>query len=153
MWTQNRISIRAPTEDIFRLAGEVEYWPAILPHYRFVRVLRRDGDRRLVKMGATRDGIPVSWTSLQWLEPDAKRITFRHVAGVTRGMIVEWSMVPTTDGSVEVTISHRLRLRWPIVGAWVADRVIGPFFVHDIAGKTLRQIKHLAEGGTLGEGR
>jgi ribosome-associated toxin RatA of RatAB toxin-antitoxin module len=148
MWTQNRIRIQAPPETVFRLAAEVEFWPALLPHYRYVRVLRRGPGRRLVRMGASRDGIPVSWTSLQWLEPELHRITFRHVAGVTRGMVVEWLIEPDGDGA-DVTINHRFRPRWPLVGDWIAERVIGPHFVHLIAGKTLRRIKALAEGASL----
>jgi uncharacterized membrane protein len=147
--TENRIQIDAPPDQIFRLAAEVEFWPALLPHYRYVRVLRRATDRRLVEMGASRDGIPVSWTSIQWLERERRRITFRHVKGVTRGMVVEWLIEPGVEGPVEVRIAHALRLRWPILGNWAADRVIGPYFVHDIAGKTLRRIKEIAEGGSL----
>jgi uncharacterized membrane protein len=147
MLTQNRIRIAAPAQTVFRLGAEVEFWPALLPHYRYVRVLRRAGPRRLVKMGATRDGIPVNWTSLQWLEPELQRITFRHVAGITRGMLVEWAIVPDAAGGVDVTISHNFRPPWPLVGNWAAERVIGPYFVHHIAGKTLREIKRIAEAG------
>ena len=152
MWTQTRIRIHAPAETIFRLAAEVKLWPALLPHYRYVRVARRAPDRRLVEMAASRDGISVSWTSLQWLEPERHRITFRHVRGVTRGMIVEWSIEPRAGDGVEVTISHRWEPRWAVV-AWIAERAIGPFFVHAIAGKTLRRIKEIAEGGSLAGGR
>lgn len=131
---------------IFRLAAEVEFWPALLPHYRFVHVLKRAPGRRLVRMGATRDGIPVSWTALQWLEPDARRITFRHVGGATRGMVVEWRIAQQADAAVNVTISHNFSPPWPIVGSWIAEQIIGPFFVHHIAGNTLREIKAIAEG-------
>jgi hypothetical protein len=31
------------------------------------------------------------------------------------------------------------------VGAWVAEHVIGPRFVANIAGKTLRRVKQIAE--------
>ncbi len=137
--------IAAPAETVFRLAAEVEFWPALLPHYRYVRILRRSGSRRLVKMGASRDGLPVNWTSLQWIEPEITRITFRHVAGMTRGMVVEWAIVPLGDRAVDVTISHNFRPAWPVIGDWVAERVIGPHFVHNIARKTLQEIKRIAE--------
>ena len=152
MRTANQIEIRAPVQQVYRLAAEVEFWPAILSHYRYVRVLRRAPLRRLVAMAASRDGIPVSWTSVQWLEPTIHRITFRHVAGVTRGMVVEWRIEQRGD-AVDVEISHRFEPRWPLIGEWAADRIVGRFFVHDIAGKTLRRIKELAEGGSLAAGR
>lgn len=149
MWTQNRIQMDAPPETIFRLAAEIEFWPALLPHYRYVQILKRKPGRRLARMGAYRDRLPVSWTSIQWLEPETRRITFRHVAGVTRGMVVEWLMEPAGGTAVDVTISHRFRLGWPVIGDVVAERIIGPAFVEYIAGKTLQRIKEIAEGGSL----
>ncbi len=151
MRTQNRIRMQAPPETVFRLAADVEFWPALLPHYRYVRILRRSPERRLVEMAASRDGIPVSWTSIEWLEPERHRITFRHVRGVTRGMVVEWAIEPTEANGVDVTISHQWEPRWPL-GHWIAERAIGPFFVHDIATKTLGRIKEIAEGGSLAGG-
>jgi hypothetical protein len=44
-----------------------------------------------------------------------------------------------------VSIHHALELRWPLIGAWAAEHVIGPHFVAHIAGKTLQRIKQLAE--------
>lgn len=151
MQTQNRIRMHAPPATVFRLAADVELWPALLPHYRYVRILRRASGCRLVEMAASRDGIPVSWTSIQWLEPERCRITFRHVRGVTRGMVVEWAIEPAEPDQVDVTISHWWAPRWPL-SFWIAERAIGPFFVHDIAGKTLARIKEIAEGGSLAGG-
>ncbi len=36
--------VRAPLARIFRLAAEVEGWPALLPHYRYVRFIERRSD-------------------------------------------------------------------------------------------------------------
>ena len=144
MHTENRLLIRADPQVIYRLAAGVEDWPKILPHYRWVRVLHEAGNQRLVEMAARRDRIPVRWWAEQTLFPDVPRITFRHVRGVTTGMEVEWSFTPGPDG-VLVAIRHDLRLAWPLVGGLIADRIIGPFFVANIAGKTLHRIKCLAE--------
>lgn len=144
METLSRILMRAQAGTAYRLAAEVERWPELLPHYRFVRVHEVEGNRRLVEMGARRDWIPVSWWAEQALYPEVPRITFRHVRGLTRGMEVEWSFRPLEAG-VEVAIRHRLELAWPLVGGLVAERLIGPHFVAAIAGRTLRRIKELAE--------
>lgn len=144
MKTETALLMRAPPARIYALAAEVERWPALLPHYRWVTVLERKGDVKLVEMAARRDGIPVQWQAVQQLFPDVPRITFRHVRGVTRGMAVEWSF-DERDGRTLVRIRHDLTLRWPLFGDWVADRIIGPQFVEHIARKTLRRIKELAE--------
>jgi ribosome-associated toxin RatA of RatAB toxin-antitoxin module len=138
--------VRAPARVLYHLAAEVERWPELLPHYRWVRLLERAGNRKLVDMAASRDGIPVSWRAVQELDPEAPRITFRHVKGITRGMAVEWAFREQPGGTL-VRIRHELTLQWPLIGAWVADHIIGPQFVERIAGKTLRRMKQLAEAG------
>jgi ribosome-associated toxin RatA of RatAB toxin-antitoxin module len=141
---ESGLTMRAAPGTIYRLAAAVERWPELLPHYRSVRVLDERGDRRLVEMAAWRDLIPVRWWAEQALYPDEPRIVFRHVRGLTRGMDVEWSFTPGPNGTY-VAIRHELVLAWPLVGELVADRIIGRLFVDNIAGKTLRRIKALAE--------
>ncbi|MBA2453161.1 MAG: SRPBCC family protein [Chloroflexia bacterium] len=144
MHTQNEIMIQADPMIIYALAAQVEYWPDILPHYRWVEILAGDAEKRLVEMAARRDFFPVHWVAEQWLEPHVPRITFKHVGGVTTGMEVEWRFTQLPEGT-KVEILHELELKWPIIGGFAAHRVIGPLFVANIAGKTLQRIKELAE--------
>jgi uncharacterized membrane protein len=147
METTSSIHIRANRDVVFALAAAVERWPAILPHYRWARVVRDEGSRRVVEMAARRDAIPVRWTAIQELFPDERRIAFRHIGGITRGMEVAWKLVPNQDG-VLVRIWHAFRPRWPLVPDALVHVVVGRFFVQNIASKTLRRIKELAESGT-----
>lgn len=146
MRSELRLTMRAPWERIFPLAAEVERWPQILPHYRYVRRLSDpDGERRFA-MGARRGAIPVSWEAIQRPLPDARTIEFMHTGGVTRGMWVAWRFEPV-EGGTDVSIEHRLELGWPLIGDFVARHVIGPLFIEAIAGRTLRRVRQLAEGG------
>lgn len=140
-----RIRIHAPYERIFRLAAEIEHWPERLPHYRYVRRIPSPDGLRHFAMGARRGPIPVAWAAVQRPMPEERRIEFHHTGGVTRGMEVAWQFEPDGDGW-EVSIEHDLELRWPLIGAFAAERVIGPHFIDAIAGRTLRTIKTLAEG-------
>lgn len=144
MQTSNQITINADPMTVFELAAAVEHWPEILPHYRWVHILHDDGAERLVEMAARRDLIPVRWQATQIRDPITPRITFQHVRGVTTGMEVAWIFEPI-DSGVRVTIDHQFEPSWPLVGNLVADRIIGPLFIENIAGKTLRRIKALAE--------
>lgn len=136
--------MRAPVERIFPLAAEVERWPRLLPHYRYVRRLADPNGERRFAMGARRGPFPVRWEAVQRLIPDERRIEFVHTGGVTRGMWVAWRFEPIEDGT-DVSIEHRLDLGWPIVGELAARHVIGPQFIEAIAGRTLRRIAQLAE--------
>jgi hypothetical protein len=142
-----RIAIRAPAAAIFALAADVERWPERLPHYRYVRRLdAADGERRFA-MGARRGPIPVRWEATQRPLPERGIIEFTHTGGATRGMEVAWRLVERGDGITDVSIEHDLHLGWPLIGRFAAERVIGPQFIVAIAGRTLRTVKLLAEGG------
>jgi aromatase len=143
--TQTWLRVRADPRTVFDLAAAVEDWPRLLPHYRRVRVLADRGDRRIVEMAARRDAIPVRWTAEQRLFPSERRITFRHIGGITRGMEVAWTFTPGPDGVVLVRVWHGFCPRWPLVPDWLVHVVIGRIFVDNIARKTLRRIRELSE--------
>jgi ribosome-associated toxin RatA of RatAB toxin-antitoxin module len=158
MTTVDEQVVRAPLERIFQLAVEVERWPALLPHYRYVRYLDRAADGShggVVEMSANRPfGIldwPTWWRSRMAVHaPGGARpasIRFTHTAGVTKGMEVEWSFERQRD-ETRVRIVHA----WdgppvPVVGGVIATVVIGPVFVHGIASRTLSGLAGWAERG------
>lgn len=149
METTNEIMIGAPVEHVFALAADTERWPQILPHYRWVRRLRGTDEHKIVEMAARRDFYPVRWVAVQRNFPSEGRITFRHVRGISRGMDVEWRLTSTPDGT-HVRIWHEFHSDLPVIGELFAHRIVGQLFVSNIAGKTLRQIKKLAEGDGAG---
>src|SRR4051812_33818559 len=100
MHTEASIEMAADAPRIYPLAAGIERWPELLPHYRWVRVLRADGPTRLVEMAAQRNGFPVRWWAEQRLDPETPCITFRHVRGVTRGMDVAWLFEPVAGGTL-----------------------------------------------------
>ena len=137
--------MHAPFERVFALAADVERWPELLPHYRYVRRLPGSTERHFA-MGARRGPIPVAWRAIQRLVPAERRIEFVHTGGVTTGMQVAWTFTDAGDG-LDVSIEHRLELGWPLIGEIVARHVIGPQFIEAIAGRTLRRARDLAEAG------
>lgn len=137
----------APYERIFPLAADVERWPEILPHYRYVRPITDPNGARRFAMGARRGPIPVGWEAIQRPLREERRIEFLHTGGVTRGMRVAWRF-EDCDGGVDVSIEHHLELHWPVIGGLVARHVIGPHFIEAIAGRTLRRVRQLAEASS-----
>ena len=157
MLTIDRISISAPVDRVFTAAREVEHWPAILPHYRWVRFLERRTGGGLVEMAARRPFGPVSypawWVSEMTVDQRRGEIRYRHVRGITAGMQVLWRVAGGNGeggggGGAEVSIVHEWAgPSWPLIGGLAARLVIGPVFVHGIASRTLAGIKRKAEGG------
>lgn len=131
--------MHAPRERIFETAANLELWPKILPHYRYIKYLERGPERNLVVMAATRSGIPISWTSEQIIDRDRFEVRFHHLKAFTKGMQVVWTFKETAAG-VLVEILHDLKFRVPAF-APIADQIIGRFFIHHIASQTLRCMK------------
>ncbi len=148
MHTGNSILMRAPKERIFETAADLELWPKILPHYRYIHFYEKGPTRNVVKMAATRSGIPISWVSEQVIDRDALEVRFHHLKAFTKGMRVVWTFTDTADG-VLVEILHELRFRFPPL-APLADKIIGGFFIHHIANRTLRCMKAYLENAESG---
>lgn len=143
MHTGNSIIIQAPKSTIFETAANLELWPKILPHYRYIRYLERGGDRNLVIMAAVRSGIPISWTSEQIIDRTRCEVRFHHLKAFTKGMHVVWTFKETPAGVV-VEIVHDLRFRIPFL-APLAEPIIGNGFIRPVANKTLQCMKAYLE--------
>jgi ribosome-associated toxin RatA of RatAB toxin-antitoxin module len=143
MHKSNSILMHAPKMAIFDTAANLELWPKILPHYRYIRFLERGRDRNIVVMAARRSGIPISWTSEQIIDRDRLEIRFLHLKAWTKEMHVVWTFSDVADG-VLVTISHDMRFRIPVL-APIVDPIVGDFFIHNIASQTLRCMKAYVE--------
>lgn len=145
MHAARSIDIAAPAKRIYDLAQDISRWPGLLPHYRYVTVVEERPHERTAVMAARRGWIPVRWTTVERLDPNAPRIEFTHLSGWTAGMEVAWTFAPIAGGT-RVTIEHDLDFRRiPVLGAWIGRRIIGDFFIQSIAGKTLARMKELAE--------
>ena len=144
MHTENMIIIRAPLGAIFETAADLSRWPEILPHYRWIRYLERSDERNVVTMGAKRGWIPVHWTSEQIVDRKKMEIRFYHLKAFTKGMVVIWSFNPGKDG-VTVRIQHDLKPTMPLVGKFVAEVIIGGYFISFIAQQTLTHLRDYLE--------
>jgi ribosome-associated toxin RatA of RatAB toxin-antitoxin module len=147
MHKANSIIMRAPIAEIFETAANLELWPEILPHYRYIHYLERSPHRNLVVMAARRAGMPISWTSEQIIDRDKMEVRFHHLKAFTKGMEVVWTFHPTADG-VKVEIVHDLNFRIPTLG-FLAEPIIGHGFIHPVATRTLRCMKEYLESGAI----
>jgi uncharacterized membrane protein len=151
VYTVDETTIDAPVEVCFRTGADVERWPDLLPHYRWVRFQRKDGfGTGRVEMAARRNfgpiPYPVWWVSEMSIDESRPVVLYRHVAGVTTGMDVVWSFAPAESGKTLVTIVHSWDSgpAWPLPGAArkaIADLIIGPVFIQHVAGRTLEGVR------------
>jgi ribosome-associated toxin RatA of RatAB toxin-antitoxin module len=142
------IDVAAPAALVFRLARDIERWPALLPHYLEVRPIERRADGSLVaRMIARRPlvglvglGLPVAWRARTWSDPVRHELRFVHQGGATHGMDVTWRIEEAAGGGCRVAIEHDFRPRFAPWSAFI-DR----FFTRPIAGRTLATFRSIAE--------
>jgi ribosome-associated toxin RatA of RatAB toxin-antitoxin module len=150
METLDERIVRAPVPTTFDVVKDVDSWPALLSHYRYVRFRRRTADGGgIVEMSANRPfGLanwPTWWLSEMTVDADRPAVRFRHIGGITKGMDVEWSFAPV-DGGTQVRLLHVWDgPRWPLIGVIAATAVIGPVFIHGIASRTIEGLARAAE--------
>lgn len=155
MYTVDETLVNAPVDVCFRAGTDVELWPEVLPHYRWVRFQRKDdfGTGR-VEMAAQRHfgplPYPVWWVSEMTIDESRPAVLYRHVDGITTGMDVVWTFEPFESEQTHIRIIHD----WDSGPAWplprgarraIADLVIGPVFIHHVASRTLAGIRAKAE--------
>lgn len=156
MKTVDEQTCRAPADVCFKLAVDVEQWPQILSHYRWVRFHERPGfAKSVVEMAAWRPfpgfRYPTWWLSEMEFDVDARTVTYRHIDGITKGMDVVWRVEDLGDGNSNLSILHEWTgPKWPLIGRVAADWIIGPHFVKHIAGRTLEGIAQMAEAQSAG---
>lgn len=152
--TVDEMVVKASAQLMYDLAADVESWPALLPHYRYVRFRERRVGGGVVEMSANRPfGVldwPTWWVSQMDVRPHRESpdpvIRFRHIEGITTRMEVEWVFSPLPDSTTHVSIVHAWDgPSWPMIGTFAARTVIGPVFIHGIASRTLAGLAAAAE--------
>lgn len=155
METVDERVVRAPLQRIFELARNVEHWPALLDHYRFVRFRSRTiDDGGVVEMSANRPFGVLDWPTWWISEMEvrapagaAPEIRFHHIGGITKGMDVAWTFEELGHATLVRIIHVWDGPQWPVIGLGAARLVIGPVFVHGIASRTLAGLAAVAERG------
>jgi ribosome-associated toxin RatA of RatAB toxin-antitoxin module len=149
MRTVDERRIGASPARVFQAASEVERWPEILPHYRWVKMLEHRADGGIVEMSANRPFGPLNWptwwVSEMWVDPARMEVRYRHIRGITRGMDVVWQVVPDGSGTRATIVHQWAGPSWPLIRRPAAELVIGPVFVHGIASRTLAGIAKSCE--------
>ena len=143
--------VGAPADVCFKVGADVERWPSILPHYRWVRFRdKQNFAQGIVEMAAWRPfplGIkyPTWWVSQMRSDSSEPAVYYKHIDGITRGMDVKWEFHARGDHTLIRLVHTWDGPAWPLIRGIAADWVIGPHFVSAIAQRTLAGVARAAE--------
>jgi aromatase len=108
---EHEIIVLAPAAAVYRLIAEVENWPRIFPPTIYADQVEQDGTTERIRIWATANGEPKSWTSQRTLDREALRITFRQEVSAppVARMGGTWIIEPLTRTSARVRLLHDYR--------------------------------------------
>ena len=145
----NHIEMEAAPDAVFKVVSDLDAWPRHLPHYRWIRVTENHPDHRVVRMACYRGWIPIDWVVRFHVDSSTRELHFTHLKAFTRGMHVVWRLEPIRDGAAtRVTIAHQMQ---PVIERWggfIAERIIGKFFIEYVATRTLKNFARHFSGKT-----
>jgi uncharacterized membrane protein len=142
---------QAPVDVCYKVGADVERWPQILRHYRWVKFRHKEEFAKgVVEMAAWRPfgvlNYPTWWVSEMWHDAGVPAVFYRHIEGITRGMNVRWDFESRGDQTLIRVVHEWGGPSWPFIGAVAAQMVIGPFFISAIARRTLAGVAAEAQG-------
>lgn len=108
---EHEITIGAPAVAAYRLLAEVTNWPRIFPPTIYVDREEAAGDEERIRIWATANGEPKTWTSRRTLDPEALRITFRQEvpSPPVAAMGGTWIVEPLGEDASRVRLLHDYR--------------------------------------------
>jgi hypothetical protein len=148
------IRVLADADTLFNLLAGVELWPAIFRHIESVRVLRRDGPKRLIEVRARWNGLPLGYRAVVTSDARRREFTIRHVSALTRGSIATWAVEPVHDQSgqpvqAELHVGVHVVVPLPGIGPFLARQFAGGLVARDLGSAMMYRLKEIAEGASL----
>lgn len=111
--------IRAPLEEVFRVARDVERFPDFMPDVQSIRILERDGPRLTVEWIGLMQGRKVRWVEEETWDDAAHRSVFRLVEGDFSKFEGTWAFQAVSEGT-STTLDLDYEMELPLAGALLA---------------------------------
>jgi len=143
MQTENSIVIKGDIDEVFSVVQDVERYPEFMPQFKETEIIKKDGNKILVKRRIKIGCLPLDWQSEMVIGKD-RWIKFTHLTGLLRGMETEWRFKETEEG-VEIRVFHNLEIKIPIVGR-IITFILWEAFIKKTAEIMLKKIKERVEG-------
>lgn len=115
---EKEIEIRAPVEEIFEIAQNVEEYPLFMHSIKEVRILEREGDRRITQWTARVEelGRTMSWKEEDIWDREKKECYFRLIEGDFNKYEGVWTFQSKGDTTV-VRLKIEYEMHIPLIGA------------------------------------
>ncbi|WP_406638008.1 aromatase/cyclase [Amycolatopsis sp. WGS_07] len=106
--TEHKIDVAAPASAVYALLADVTRWPVYFGPTIHARQLERDGTTERIRLWATANDEPKTWTSRRDLDEDGLRIDFRQEVSQhpVASMTGAWNIQAGGPDSCTVVLEH-----------------------------------------------
>ena len=106
--TEHRIEVAAEPDAVFALVADVSRWPRVFGPTIHAEQVDFDGRNERIRLWATANGEPKTWTSLRELDPSARTVVFRQEKSQSpvAAMRGEWIIEALPGGGSSVLLTH-----------------------------------------------
>ena len=139
--------IRAPLQDVYRQAQDVEAFPSFMPDVQSVRVLAREGSRTVTEWVGIVQGRRVRWVEEDEWDDAGYRCTFRQREGDFTRYEGVWTFAPAPGGT-HTTLTVDFELDLPLAGALLSTLLRA--LVRKNLESMLEALRRRLEGGAAG---
>jgi ribosome-associated toxin RatA of RatAB toxin-antitoxin module len=147
MKTSNRITVVGSIDEAYGLVEDVSRWPAIDQAVGDVKILRIDGRAKMVELSTRGGSLPVKITCVQLADPVERRVIFRYVDGLMKGVVSEWTFSEVKlnhKGLVQVSVTNDFS-GVSAMRAYIVNRL----FSNKRTEMLLERLKEIVEAGFL----
>ena len=108
---EHETTVRAPAQTVYGLLADAVDWPRIFPPTLHVERIERSGLDERIRVWATANGQPRTWTSVRTFDPNEMRIDFRQEVSPrpVDHMRGSWVVEPLADRQTKVRLLHSYR--------------------------------------------
>ncbi|MDR8411821.1 aromatase/cyclase [Nonomuraea sp. 3-1Str] len=106
--TEHQITLSADPRAVYAVLADATAWPAVFPPTVHVERIEQSGGEERIRIWATANGRPKTWTSRRELDPEGLRVRFRQEvpAHPVAAMGGEWIVEPVGAGTTRVRLTH-----------------------------------------------
>ncbi|MEV0200041.1 aromatase/cyclase [Nonomuraea sp. NPDC050691] len=106
--TEHQITLSADPRAVYAVLADATAWPAVFPPSVHVERIEENGGEERIRIWATANGRPKTWTSRRELDPERLRIRFRQEvpAHPVAAMGGEWIVEPVDATTTRVRLTH-----------------------------------------------
>ncbi len=141
--------IRAPLDEVYQLAKDVETFPSFMPDVESVKVLQRNGNRTVTEWVGVVQGRKVWWVEEDDWDDARHRCTFRQREGDFTRYEGTWTFAAAAGGTQTALIVD-FELELPLAGALLSNllKVLVRKNLQSMLGAMKARLEH--DGNTAG---